>query len=145
MRTIATLVLLAISLIVAPGNASSHGAAEPLYSVQLDRAGDAVATYRALRDKGYFAYAFLEDDDDAYGLEVAVGVFASPGAAAEFGLAFATAESMDATLIEARVQVIPASGQRAFVVTPNALWLRSGDQAREIYAAEIQHHAEGQR
>ncbi len=140
MRLITILILLASPVILATGPANSQNSAETLYSVQLDNAGDGVATYRALRDKGYFAYAFLEDTDDAYRLGVAVGVFASPGAAAEFGVAFAAAESMDATVIEARVQVIPAAGQHAFVVTPNALWLRSGDQAREIYAAEIQHH-----
>ena len=140
MRTIAILILLATPMIFAPGSASSQSSAETLYSVQLDNAGDAVATYRALRDKGYFAYAFLEDADDAYRLGVAVGVFASPGAAAEFGLAFAAAEAMDATVIEARVEVIAAAGQREFVVTPSALWLRSADQAREIYTAEIQHH-----
>ncbi len=140
MRNIAFLILLVDPAIAAPGSATGQESAESLYSVQLNTPGDSVATYRALRDKGYFAYAFLEDADDTYVLGVAIGAFASPGAAAEFGLAFAAAESMDATVIEARVQVIPAAGQREFVVTPNAVWLRSSDQTREIFAAEIQHH-----
>lgn len=107
-------------------------------AVPLAEQESGMATYRALRDRGYLVYAYRARVDDAPWLRIAVGAFASRGQAAEFGRAFAAAEDADPFVAPAPVRVLPGAGERDFVVTPSALWVRGGDGAREVFAFQAE-------
>ncbi len=132
------LALLALSAVESTFAAES-GNSSTVYSIQvravpLADAEDGMATFRELRDKSYLAYAYRVEINGEPWLRIAVGAFHSRGAAAEFGRAFGVAEGMDNFLAVAPVRVLPGAGEREFVVTPSALWVRGGDGAREIFA-----------
>ena len=127
--------------LLAAGSVSASEGVSPstVYSIQvravpLAEAEDGMATYRELRDKGYLVYAYRAEVDDAPWLRIAVGAFGGRGAAGEFGRVFTAAEGMDHFVATAPVLVLSGSGERDFVVTPSALWVRGGDGAREVLA-----------
>lgn len=124
--------LLALTLAVASGAAA---AAEKLYSIQVravpvaERA-DGMATYRALRNKGYLVYHYTAEIDGKPWLRIAVGAFEGTAEAAEFGKDFSAREGMAHFLANAPVAVTRGDGGD-FVVTPSALWTRRGGE-REV-------------
>ena len=135
---ILTILLLMLAPAQAQGTEAPQSAGTP-YSIQvravpLAQAEDGMATHRDLRDKGYLVYAYRAEIDGAPWLRIAVGAFRSRGAAAEFGRAFSAAEGIDHFVTAAPVLVLPGAGERDFVVTPSALWVRGGGGAREIFA-----------
>ena len=132
------LALLALSAVEST-SAAAGGDPSTVYSIQVRAVPfaereDGMATYRDLRDKGYLVYAYVGYVDGAPWLRIAVGAFHSRGAAAEFCRAFATAENMEHFVAVAPVLILPGAGERDFVVTPSALWVRGSDGARELYA-----------
>jgi len=136
------LALLAL-LAVESTSAAEGGDPSTVYSIQvqavpLAEAEDGMATYRDLRDKSYLAYAYRVEINGEPWLRIAVGAFHSHGAAAEFGRAFGVAEGMDHFVAAAPVRVLPGAGERDFVVTPSALWVRGGAGVREVYAFDAE-------
>jgi hypothetical protein len=92
-----------------------------------------MATYRALRDKGYLVYTYKAEIDGKPWLRVAVGAFDSIDAAAAFGESFSAKEKQDHFVAVAPVRITAGDGGD-FVVTPSALWTRQGGKSREILA-----------
>jgi hypothetical protein len=119
-------------------SAGTVAANEKLYSIQVravpmaERA-DGMATYRALRDKGYLVYAYKAEIDGKPWLRVAVGAFDSNDDAAVFGESFSAKEEQDHFVAVAPVRITAADGGD-FVVTPSALWTRAGGRVREVLA-----------
>lgn len=118
--------------------AGSSEAAEPLYSVQVravpaaERA-DGLATYRALRDKGYTAYFYRARVNGDPWLRIAVGAFDSAEAAAAFGRDFSRRESMDHFVTRAPVRTMAYREGSDLLVMPSAVWLRRDGDTREIF------------
>lgn len=138
MRTLVLMIALVLPTVSSQAAASDPGARRAWYSIQvqavpLAEVQDAIATYRDLRDKGYLAYAYRVKIDGAPWVRVAVGVFGSRGAAAEFGSAFEAAEGREHFVTGAPVQVRAGTGDREFVVTPSALWIRGPGGARQVF------------
>ena len=143
MRTLALLIVLVLPMVSSPVPASDRDAGDVRYSIQvravpLAEADAGLATYRALRDKGYLVYAYRTEIDGAPWLRIAVGAFASRGAAVEFGRAFSAAEGLDHFVAAAPVRVLRGTGEREFVVTPSALWVRGGDGAHEVHVFDAE-------
>ncbi|MBE9551882.1 MAG: SPOR domain-containing protein [Proteobacteria bacterium] len=118
-------------------SAGAVASADKLYSIQvravpLTEKADGMATYRALRDKGYLTYIYPAEIDGKPWLRVAVGVFDSDEDAAAFGKFFSTNVGLDHFVARAPVRVTAADGGN-FVVTPNALWTRQGERVREVF------------
>lgn len=138
MRILAMLIVFALQVVAAPLSVGAQPA-EAWYSIQvravpLADAEQGMAIYRDLRDKGYLAYVYRTEINDAPWLRIAVGAFASRGSAAEFGRAFSAGEAMDHFVTAAPVRVLPSTEEREFVITPSALWVRGGDGVRETFA-----------
>ncbi|NNG03080.1 MAG: hypothetical protein HKM95_03145 [Inquilinus sp.] len=102
-------------------------------AVPLAEQEDGLATLQQLKDRGYLVYGYRAEIDGSAWLRIAVGAFQSRGAAAEYGLAFSAAEGMEHFVAAAPVLILPGAGERDFVVTPSALWVRGGDSAREVF------------
>lgn len=130
-----------LTLVSGPAPAGDRDVSEVRYSVQvqavpLAEAEDGLATYRGLRDKGYLSYAYRVEINGAPWLRVAVGAFASRGAAAEFGRVFMAVEGGEPFVTRAPIRVFAGADDHDFVITPSALWLRGGDGPREVFAFE---------
>ena len=137
-----SILFLLLVLASAPVSAAEAGAAT-VYSIQiravpLAERVDGMATFQQIKDRGYLVYAYRAEIDGAHWLRIAVGAFDSRGEAAEFGRGFAAAEGMDHFVAAAPVLILPGAGERDFVVTPSALWVRGGDGAREVYAFQAE-------
>ncbi len=118
--------------------ASANASPEKLYSIQvravpMAEKADGMATYRALRDKGYLTYTYKAEVDGNPWLRVAVGVFDSVDEAADFGNTFSARESRDHFVAVAPVWVVAGEGGD-FVVTPSALWTHQDGKTREVLA-----------
>jgi len=142
MRYLAISILLLL-LVAPPALAAEGGGTMPVYSIQvravpLAELEDGMATYRRLRDEGYLAYASRVEISGEPWLRIAVGVFRSRGAAAEFGRAFGAAEGLEHFVAPAPVRVLPAADEREFVVTPSALWVRGSGGVREVFAFDAE-------
>ncbi|MDH3230742.1 MAG: hypothetical protein OEN55_13200 [Alphaproteobacteria bacterium] len=128
-----------LTFLAAPGWAAGAVASEDtLYSIQvravpMTEKADGMATYRALRDKGYLTYTYKAEIDGKPWLRVAVGVFDGIDDAAVFGESFSAKEKQDHFVAVAPVRVVAGDGGD-FVVTPSALWTRAGGKAREVLA-----------
>lgn len=113
-------------------------AADKLYSIQvravpMAEKADGMATYRALRDKGYLVYTYKTDIDGKPWLRVAVGVFDGIDEVAAFGESFSAKEKQDHFVAAAPVRITAAEGGD-FVITPSALWTRQSGKVREVLA-----------
>lgn len=118
--------------------AGAAAAEDKLYSIQvravpMAEKADGLATYRALRDKGYLVYSYKAEVNGKPWLRVAVGVFDSIEDAADFGESFSATEKQDHFVAVAPVRITAAVGGD-FVVTSSALWTRAGDRVREVLA-----------
>lgn len=110
---------------------------EKFYSIQVHAVPMAeiaagLATYRALREKGYLAYTYRAQVDGEPRFRVAVGAFGGTEAAAAFGKFFSAREKLDHLVARAPVRIVVADGGD-FVVTPSALWTRRGAKVREVF------------
>lgn len=130
------LAVFSFAMVLAASMWAGGAAAEVFYSIQVRavpaaQKGEALATYRMLRDKGYLAYVYPAEVDGKPWLRVAVGVFDSDEDAAAFGKTFSAAVGLENFVARAPVRVVAGSGGE-FVVTPSALWTRRGGKAREV-------------
>lgn len=111
----------------------------PTFSVELrpipfEERERGLALMAELQDKGYLAHAHQFDTDGESWLIVEVGAFADRNAAAAFSHSFRAIEGRRGSVVQGHARIIPADGQRDFVVTPTALWVRDGGGPREVYA-----------
>lgn len=127
----------ALIFLALPGETAVAAGDKP-YSIQVravpiaDKA-DGIATYRALRDKGYLTYFYKAEIDGKPWLRIAVGVFDNIEEATDFGKTFSAKEDRDHFVARAPVRVVAGNGGD-FVVTPSALWTRVDDHNREVLA-----------
>jgi len=128
------------AMILAVAGWASHGGAQgaddKLYSIQvravpMAEKADGLATFRALRDKGYLVYAYKAEVKGEPWLRVAIGVFDSIDEVAVFGESFSAKEKQEHFVAVAPVRVTAGEGGD-FVVTPSALWTRQGSKIREV-------------
>ncbi|MDH3596096.1 MAG: SPOR domain-containing protein [Rhodospirillales bacterium] len=139
-RLIVLPVLLLLSAPVgglAAGDAAAASSRTPRYSVQVRAVppvekADGLATYRALRDKGYLAYVVEAEVAGAKWLRVRVGAFATRQEADSFGRTLSAKEGLDHFVTEAPLKVLHAAGERALLAAPGALWLLEAERDREI-------------
>ena len=142
LRTICLLTLIALLGGVNSGASASDQEPDgiwPTYSVELrpvpfEERERGLALMRELQDKGYLSYAYRFDADGQSWLIVGVGAFAERNGAVAFSRNFHAIEGRRGSVTEAQARIIPGDGQRDFVITPTALWVRDGSGPRQVYA-----------
>lgn len=136
------LAVLFLAVTATPLWAAGSGAAADYYSIQVRAVPPAgrkegLATYQRLRQQGYQSYIYGAKIRGEKWYRVAVGLFESRTAAADFGAAFTQATGMDNFVIKAPVRVLPGSDGEAFILGPSALWVSINGVRRELFAYDV--------
>jgi hypothetical protein len=119
--------------------AADGGTTTGCYSIQVGavppaKHGTGLTTYRQLRQQGHHSYIYGVKIGGKKWYRIAIGLFDSRAAAAEFGTDFTASTGMEQFVAKAPVRVLPGPDGRAFIVGKSTLWVRDNGENREIFA-----------